>query len=122
MKRAILVFSSFLLLVVFLTSCSSGSSQVYSHLSDQQLVAEDNSSKTNYEHLNDNLCSLKPHCCDIFTKNETRFRSLELEAISTRNPSLCSELPETPLVVDDCPQKDRFVYYNKSRCLEQSTR
>ncbi|MCA9477697.1 MAG: hypothetical protein KC535_00945 [Nanoarchaeota archaeon] len=133
MKRLLftLIILSFLL-----TSCGVQFGQNYEHLQNQdpaRLHEVNISGETNkniggdvasveeenlYEHLNENLCDLKPECCNQLTDEQKDFRDLELRAVVEENVDLCYGLPDDPFVIScgNDYQEDEILY-SKSRCL-----
>ena len=123
MKRIILV-TLLIFSAVLLLGCSDPGTGLFGHLGDQKLIADNASSRGAsagvYENLNNNLCDLKPYCCDQFSDNEMHYREMQRRAIAENRSEYCAVIPESPLIVKGCPDKDDYTYYNKSYCLEAS--
>lgn len=125
MKLKFCLFALLFVLSILLVSCGDYESSTYNHLGDQQLIADNSSSSRNnetgvYDNLDENLCELKPYCCGHFSEDEMHYREMQRQAIAESDPGLCEVIPEEPLVVEDCPQEEDYVYYNKTYCLEQA--
>ncbi|MFP4119208.1 MAG: hypothetical protein ACLFTH_04095 [Candidatus Woesearchaeota archaeon] len=123
MKR--LLFIALLLLSsAFLLACNDPETGLYGHLDNQKLISDNGSSRNAsagvYENLDENLCDLKPYCCDLFSDDEMHYREMQRRAIAENRSELCAVIPDSPLVVKGCPDKEDYTYYNKTYCLETS--
>ncbi|MFW5866117.1 MAG: hypothetical protein ACOCU6_03425 [Nanoarchaeota archaeon] len=125
MKLKSCLFILLFVLSILAVSCGDYESSTYNHLNNQQLVLDNSSSSRDaesgvYDNLNENLCELKPYCCNHFSGDQMHYREMQLQAIAESDPSLCEVIPEEPLVVEDCPQEEDYIYYNKTYCVQQA--
>lgn len=115
--------------VLLLASCNEDGGNVYNHLKNQEagnlhktglFNNEDDAGNATqegvYDHMNDNLCNINPHCCNDFSIEEENFAELETRAVVEKDATLCLSLPDEPLIVS-CPYEEDYIYYSKRKCL-----